>query len=231
MKFGEFVGRGAAAIACTLMLTVSAGMAAHAEDVPSPIVETTPSVEPAPSETLPEETPVQPPPEETPVDPLPEGPLDPGPVVPLPEEPPKPLPEQPAQQPVPSVPKPPSTSGTSTAPAPVLAPLPASAPEPAPALQELIQELAPAAPVQESAAPSPATSTAPASKAPAPSKASAPLPLPEPVAKTIDSVVSVATGSPLHVQIITVFTLIAAGYLYFRFMGSKSRRSPVRSHK
>ncbi|MGW9414238.1 hypothetical protein [Arthrobacter cupressi] len=77
----------------------------------------------------------------------------------------------------------------------------------------------------------PGPSRAPAVKSTAPATSAAPVPLPEPVAKTLDSVVSVATGSPLHVQVITVFALLAAGFLYFRFMGSKTRRSPVRGHK
>jgi len=86
-------------------------------------------------------------------------------------------------------------------------------------------------PLPESPNPTASNSTAPSVKPSAPVKTSAPVPLPEPVAKTLDSVVSVATGSPLHVQIITVLALLGAGFVYFRFMGSKSRRPPVRSHK
>ncbi|WP_175453565.1 hypothetical protein [Arthrobacter cupressi] len=112
----------------------------------------------------------------------------------------------------------------------MFAPLPASS-SPTSGFQELIQELAPVVPApKDLPGPSAPASTTPEAKVPVPT-AAASVPLPEPVAKTIDSVVSVATGSPLYVQVITVFALLAAGFLYFRFIGSKARRSLVRSHK
>lgn len=81
-------------------------------------------------------------------------------------------------------------------------------------------------PVTEEATPSPTpTVTSEASAA------AAPVALPEPVAKAIDSVVTTASGSPFYVQVLTVALLLGAGFLYFRVLGSKGRRSPIRPGK
>jgi hypothetical protein len=41
----------------------------------------------------------------------------------------------------------------------------------------------------------------------------------------------VATGSPLGVQLITVLVLLAVGFCYFRFLGSKSGHPAARPGK
>ncbi|WP_120520414.1 hypothetical protein [Arthrobacter celericrescens] len=124
-------------------------------------------------------------------------------------------PVEPAPNPVPQTPAAP-------APAPFIVEQPAVQPLQDPGAGQI---------VPQPETPAATTSTTPAPKPAVPAKTAAPVPIPEPVAKTLDSVVSVATGSPLHVQIITVLALLGAGFAYFRFMGSKSPRTPVRSHK
>lgn len=47
----------------------------------------------------------------------------------------------------------------------------------------------------------------------------------------VQAVVSVATGSPLGVQLLTIAILLGAGILYFRALGSKGLRTPSRSAK
>lgn len=47
----------------------------------------------------------------------------------------------------------------------------------------------------------------------------------------VRAVISAATGSPLGVQLITVALLLAAGYAYFRLLGSKGMRTPTRPVK
>ncbi|MDQ0677996.1 hypothetical protein QFZ30_001378 [Arthrobacter pascens] len=76
-----------------------------------------------------------------------------------------------------------------------------------------------------------ATSASTPSITPETSKGTAPVTLPEPVTKTIGAVAATATGSPLHVQILTVLFLLAAGVLYFRFMGAMARRSAMKIGK
>ncbi|MET3165334.1 UNVERIFIED_ORG: uncharacterized protein HemX [Arthrobacter sp. UYEF10] len=50
-------------------------------------------------------------------------------------------------------------------------------------------------------------------------------------ASPVQAVVSVATGSPLGVQLLTVALLVGAGFAYFRVLGSKGMRTLSRSAK
>jgi hypothetical protein len=231
MKFGNTVGRRAAAIVCALILVLSGSAAAYADDtVFLPGIE-----EPAPTPSDGETTEPTDPGTTDPgtTDP---GTTDPGTTDPGTTDPgttdPGTIPGTGGSVPVKPLPKPPVVAPTvPKAPAP--APVQPSAEAPAPAqtpAEETVQEpgIEEAVPLET---PSPATSTAPAVKKPESTKKAAPLPVPEPVARTIESVVSVATGSPLYVQLLTIVGLLGAGFLYFRFMGSKARRSPVRGHK
>jgi hypothetical protein len=78
------------------------------------------------------------------------------------------------------------------------------------------------APVQPSATatPSPAAALVPASASPSPEPTLHAAPVV--VAAGALSAATTAAGSPLGVQALTVFFLLAAGFVYFRFLGGKS---------
>lgn len=206
---------------------------AHADDeitpvviIPSPLIpgETSPPPQPAPNPTGEPVPPVSVP--------------DPGPIaapepIPSPDPTPQPISDPaPAPDPAPS-PQPvadplagalPSAVQLSTAEAPIpdggrseqtLAPV---VPPPVPPVAA--SELVP------SAEPTPSPTITSEQRAVA-----APISVPEPVVKTIDAVVTTATGSPLYVQLLTVFLLIGAGIAYFRLIGSKGTRIPSKTVK
>jgi hypothetical protein len=79
----------------------------------------------------------------------------------------------------------------------------------------------------EESEPTPSASASAASVPAAPFKTSAPEPAPaDPVIQSspdIQAAATAATGSPLGVQLVTVVVLLAAGFAYFRAMGSKGR--------
>ncbi|WP_136017896.1 hypothetical protein [Arthrobacter silvisoli] len=222
----------AAVLALALTLGIQAG-AAHAEETPAPIIDNTldpGTIIPGPSDPIDLGGTTGPAPGDPATtdpgttDPAPSGSETSGPVTNLPgtiipgggSGGTATNPAEPAPNPAPLAPASP-------------APFPFIVEQPAGQLQDPGTAEVPALP--ETPDPTGSSSTAPAPKPAAPAKTAAPVPIPEPVAKTLDSVVSVATGSPLHVQIITVLALLGAGFAYFRFMGSKSRRTPLRSHK
>ena len=251
-KYRKAVGRGAAVFAFALALGVQAA-GAHAEETPDLIIDNPGDIISGPTDPIDLGGTTEPGTDEP-------EPGDPGTTEPVPTDPdtsgtgttspdttvpgttipdttipgtgsggtitiplnPAPKPAEPAQGT--TAPLPPVTNQTTDQSAGQVTGLPFGLPAQEPGAGEVAQ-----LPASPGATPGPGT--APAGKATSPATAAAPVPLPEPVAKTIDSVVSVATGSPLHVQVITVFALLAAGFLYFRFMGSKARRSPVRGHK
>jgi hypothetical protein len=88
--------------------------------------------------------------------------------------------------------------------------------------------VAPAAPagIEETAAVVPTAEPTPSLQpAPAPAAVAAAAALPPAVMKSeIQAAVAVATGSPLVVQMITVFLLLGAGFFYFRFLAGKTPR-------
>ncbi len=221
MKFGHAARRGGAGIACALMLSVCApafntayGLATPAVllPVPGPGTGGEPATDPggpAPVTDPGGEDPVSDPGGHEPGT----GPDGEDPVT----DPTVEVPAEPAVTPVDV--QPPSEIQLPAAPAQLPAPEQIFIPE-APVVEEE------PAPVTEPAAPS-LTPTA----APATSTAAAAALLPPPMAKAIDSVVATASGSPLYVQVLTVALLLGAGFLYFRVLGSKGRRSPIRPGK
>lgn len=233
-RFSGVVRRWAAATTCALVafafVVLGPMPSASAEDVPTTGPGTTspePSQEPSPQ---PDPSPVDPP-VVSPIDPVP--PVDPviPPVIdpvqpPGGETPPPgdgastPPVEQPALPAVPSADNPaPAAPGSS----PAKVPVPLQQPNSDGGTSDN-EEALPAAPEETTTTPAP-------SVAPETAKAEAPAALPEPVAKTIDAVVSTASGSPLYVQFITVLVLIGAGIVYFRVLGSKGTRIPSKSGK
>jgi hypothetical protein len=51
------------------------------------------------------------------------------------------------------------------------------------------------------------------------------------MATQVQAAVAVATGSPLVVQLITVFILLGAGVFYFRFLAGKTPSYAARASK
>lgn len=199
-------------LACLVVSLLTISVSAHADDE-SPVLDgliTSPAPEPDP---LP--VPVTEPAPAPEPDPLPEP-------VPAPE--PEPLPA-PASEPVPGpVVEPPAPSSPAADVQVFPVPLPvrpnsARLDVPLPATPSAVLTEA----VPEHVAGAEETSAAAVIVAPEASKAAGPTSLPQPVTTTIDAVVATATGSPLHVQILTVTFLLAAGVLYFRVLGTKSR--------
>lgn len=178
-----------------------------------PLPDTAVTASPVPSAELPAEESVAPPPEET----VPTEEPAPEPVQLAPSEPSG----EPAAQPaIPGdvVPIPPAAVVPAPAqPAPVQN-LPAARAPGEPAVTE--PAVVPFAEVAETAAAVPPSPTASAGPAQQQSQAS-----------PVQAVVSVATGSPLGVQLLTVAVLIGAGFAYFRVLGSKGMRTPSRSVK
>lgn len=218
MLKGKKLGRGLAAVVAALCLAVPLGSAVHADEQNPSLVQ----VSPPPAEPGTEPTaPATPAPEDTPPAGEP-APTDPAtspievvvPILPTPDAPP-------AENPQPSVPEAPGPS-VPAGEARETVVVDGSAQDPVPPLTggsaaTLASE---AAPVGAEASPTPSPS------ATATSTAAVPAALPEPVTNAIDSVVATASGSPLYVQMLTIAALLAAGYLYFRALGSKGRRSP-----
>lgn len=144
--------------------------------------------------------------------------------------------EEPAQAPVPAAPSEPSSEPAAppavpvevvpVAPAPVI-PAPA---EPAPA-EELAVTSTPEEPAaSEAAVVTPPEAATAAVVLPSPSASATPTEE-QSQASPVQAVVAVATGSPLGVQLLTVALLLAAGFAYFRVLGSKGMRTPSRSAK
>lgn len=208
MKLSQTMRRFSAALTCAVLMAVSASAVAMADDETPPVVDVLPTplipVEPPTEET--------PPTEDTPAAEPPAGEGD-GTV---------PVVEQPVTEPAEPVQSPADPARAVVPFAPVQDP-PAYVPElpelPAPEVEEAVPASEPPMP---SATPTTAVVT---------TQAAVPAAAPAPVSKAIDSVVATAAGSPLHIQLLTVALLLAAGFLYFRVLGSKGRRSPVKPGK
>lgn len=145
--------------------------------------------------------------------------------------------EEPAPEPVQLAPSEPS--GEPAAPPAIpgdVVPIPPAAVVPAPAQPAPVQNL-PAAPapgepaVTEPAVVPFAEAAETAAAVPPSATASAGPAQQQSQASPVQAVVSVATGSPLGVQLLTVAVLIGAGFAYFRVLGSKGMRTPSRSVK
>ncbi len=90
-------------------------------------------------------------------------------------------------------------------------------------------ELEPVAPVGATPTPSPTISKS--SSAPAVPSHSPTSEAPVKPASVVKTAVQAATGSPFVVQLITVLILLAAGFVYFRVLGSKGTRVPSKASK
>lgn len=222
MLKGKKLGRGLAAVVAALCLAVPLGSAVHADEHTQPLVEiSTAPTAPASTPTT-SESPA--PGEEPPGDPgtppsggadLPLVPVAPPADSPPPVDSPPPAPD--ASHEEPSVP---AVVSEETIPENSFEQLPA---------QPLDTDTTTAGVAPGSAEASPTPTASPS--ATETSQAAVHAALPEPVTKAIDSVVATASGSPLYVQVLTIVALLAAGYLYFRALGSKGRRSPGNAAK
>ena len=218
------------------VLVAGTASAAHAGDFLGPdlLVSTT---SPAPVTPGPESPgPVDPdlPPVEEPVLPPVEEPVLPPveePALPPVGEPAVPPVEEPAVPPVNAPPVPPPAPQAEL---PLVAPqAPAAEPVLPPVVAPVIVPPAEVSPVQPEATATPSPAFTPTPK---PVKSGAAATVDAPVSELImksqvQAAVAVATGSPLAVQMITILILLAAGFAYFRFVGSKSRHPAGRAGK
>jgi hypothetical protein len=153
--------------------------------------------------------------------------VDPSPVEPIPSEPVAPV-DPPAFNASPSGALPPPSPGTpgsgATNIGPVMVPrvvVPPAVMDPAvPGVRESSEPTGAANPSSDDAAESSTPAAAPALS-----------PAPAALTSELQAGVAAVTGSPPGVQMLTVLILLAAGYGYFRFMGSKTGIAPKRSAK